>query len=474
MNDLKLKDIVVIDDNSEDLDAIVSALRQANQFVIPFLYKNDESSTLEILRSCVTSEKIIRCIITDINLVEGSTFDPSNAAKHIADNILREFITSDSKNYILFVWTSKDTEQEFNVFKDTLNKSLQQHGIKNPLNIVQISKNACKRGLSYDPQKILNFIKEAMKNDQNKAILQLIDWEKKCEIATAETIETLINNFENTSQVLYKLLRELGGENALHEPEQIVNILLLLLKDNLNKIATEKNIRGIWSDLFENTTDEQKIKISEKAKINTILHIDTSAQSSDIICPGDFFELRDNNVLNYCFFKALNKPPKGFYFDKCFDFAITNQDFEGKTKKEIKNKKKIQFFDGFKTGLLEISAGCDFANNKKKANLYVLSFIAPKIEGLEFARYDSEISKNKKVQESILNPLLIELEGELYYLFIDVNYIFSLSSEFIKSKNFLGQERLAKLFRLRESYLQHWVQQVANHNSRIGTISFKL
>lgn len=476
MNDLKLKDIVVIDDNSEDLDAIVSALRQANQFVIPFLYKNDESSTLDLLRSCAKSEKIIRCIITDINLIEGSTFNPMNAAKYIADNILEGFITPNSKNYILFVWTSKDTQNEFDEFKNTLNLTLEQHGIKKPLNIVQISKNACKSGLSYDPQKILRFIKDAMKDNQNKAILQLIDWEKKCEIATAETIETLID-FENTSHVLYKLLQELGGKNALKEPEQIVNILLLLLKDNLNKIASEKNIRSIWKDLFENIIDSQEINISEKAKINTILHIDTNVQESDIICPGDFFEIRNNNVLNCCFFKAFDNQPKESYFNKCFDYTLNNEIFKNKNKNEkkrIKSEKKKQFLKNFKTGLLEISASCDFANNKKISNLYVLSLIAPKIEGLEFARYDNQIAQSKKVKESILDPLLIEFEDKPYYLFIDVNYIFSLNSKFINSKNFLGQKRLVKLFRLRESYLQHWIQKIANHNSRIGTISFKL
>lgn len=472
MNNLKLKDIVVIDDNSEDLEAIVKALRKANQFVISFLYNNDhESPTMNMLRSCSKSEKIIRCIITDINLVEGSTYDPQNAAKHLADNVLGEFITSETKSYILFVWTSKDNETEFNKFKETLNDTLQKNGIKQPLNIVKISKNECKNGETYDSDKIMSFIENAMTDDANKAILQLIDWEKKCEMATAETIETLIN-FENTSHVLYKLLRELGGKNALNEPEQIVNILLLLLKDNLNKLASGKNIRTLWEDLFKNIDEKLELNNEEKAQINAILHIDRNLQHSDIICPGDFFELCDSNILNYCFFSAMNNSPKDFYFDKCF---ILNPNLSNELKAK-KNEKKKEILNSFKMGLLEISAECDFAQNKKVSNLYVLSFMVPKIEEYEFIRYlNNKKNEDKRtgVPASISDPLLIEYGNMLYYLFIDAKYIFSLNSNFINAKYDLNHKRLEKIFRLRESYLQNWIQFVANYNSRIGTISLK-
>ena len=469
MEELRLKDIIVIDDNEHDLNSIVKALRAEKQFVIPVHFTDENSSNMDILESYITSNKVIRCVISDINLIEVSTYQPSTAAKHLADNVLSRFLSNESRNYILFVWTSKDTEEDFELFKSTLYDTLEQNDIKKPLNIIKISKNECKTGTEYDSEKIIKVIKDAMFDEKNKALLQLIHWEKSCEIATADTVESLLK-LKNTSFTLKKLLLELvGKKNIGLEPENIINVLLLLLKDNLNKISTDSNTREIWKNLFEKIDDNQDLELADKAKINTTLHLDLSTQQTAIICPGDFFEICDENVLKYCFLCDKKDELITYYVKNAFDLKKEKMTSQEKAKynsnREVYDQNcREQIRKGLKLGLLEISAACDFTNNKKISNMFVLGVLAPKLQAYDF---------NKNVKQSIISPLLLELENNQYYFFIDSSYIFSLNSVFINTKGFDENIRFEKKFRLRDIYLQSLIQQIAHHNSRIGIISLK-
>ena len=95
MEELRLKDIIVIDDNEHDLNSIVKALRAEKQFVIPVHFTDENSSNMDILESYITSNKVIRCVISDINIIEVSTYQPSTAAKHLADNVLSRFLSKE-------------------------------------------------------------------------------------------------------------------------------------------------------------------------------------------------------------------------------------------------------------------------------------------------------------------------------------------------------------------------------------------
>ena len=83
--------------------------------------------------------------------------------------------------------------------------------------------------------------------------------------------------------------------------------------------------------------------------------------------------------------------------------------------------------------------------------------------------YNNAVQFDEK--SSIFGNFLIEYNDIIYKLHINPKYLFSVPNAFISYKN--GEYcRFKKLFRIRQNMLFKVIQDIANHNSRIGTICF--
>ena len=110
-------------------------------------------------------------------------------------------------------------------------------------------------------------------------------------------------------------------------------------------------------------------------------------------------------------------------------------------------------------GIVDITADCDFSNNKSGINKCVLAFLTPlNNEHLEsalskspsFIRYKIAIKQNK--------------DYKFFWLILCSKYLFGMHKEDIKSNSFE--------FRLRETLISSIRCNIYDCNSRLGTISF--
>lgn len=467
---MKLMDILVLDDKKEDLESICSALTKDGHFVIP-IHNEDSQNTLEICQSIKSSGKCIRVIITDIQMFKTQgAIDLQDETRKIADLLSAMFKGNNNHQYILLAWTTK--EVLFEDFKTTLVEILTQNGTKLPLSIEEIIKDECKDTyLEYLPEKILCKFYDIIK--AKKELAALFDWENKCIKATAETVNEVLTT-EDSSKTLKLLAKEVVGEgNLCNCPEAINTALLYILKDKLNKLEIEAETKHAISELFRCTQIvENDLSPAKKAKLNTLLHIETKS-NDNIIYPGDFFELIDKTILGYFSDKEnpsiLNSIDADTIYElgKRFIHSFCNpRKPETFTNGEWKREKKRlldKWSQALRVGLVEISPYCDFAQNKRNnCKRYILTVLIP---------FDNYFAPPNGA--SINGNMLISIDGVIYYLSLDAHHIFTLPDDFIKYNNPSTEEkRFNKLFRVRESMLQSWIQKIANHNSRIGTISF--
>ena len=315
-------------------------------------------------------------------------------------------------------------------------------------------------------QRSLNSIKECIDYvDENSNAIAVLPVETTYKGIIRETIDNLILtknlNDEDISQTLSVLAQQVIRKNLNgNEKYAIYEALQPLLYDRINYI-----VENVDQNLWEEVISKESIQLSdnEKAKLNTKLHINlyNETSSCDFIYPGDFLEIEDPKVFNYLSENGLpNFEEEPLWTDKskrCLlynFFHFTNED------KKKKNLLK-EYATNTKVGLLEISPACDFAQNKREPfKYYVLSILFP---------YNNAVQFDEK--SSIFGNFLIEYNDIIYKLHINPKYLFSVPNAFISYKN--GEYcRFKKLFRIRQNMLFKVIQDIANHNSRIGTICF--
>lgn len=452
-----IEDIVIIDDLLEDLTPISIALAQNGNSIIPLYFRNDN-----FLKSCNDlNKKNIRLIITDMELQTVDLTGSDRTRQHaiLVTDILNALLSKEQL-YLLIVWTThKDLYDEFMAILTDRLKKLQ---LPLPLHCYSLIKNDCKKeDGTFDADIILNEFNNFI--DNNPLFNALLDWENNCKLSAKETVNILTKNLndEDISQTLSVLAQQVIRKNLNgNEKYAIYEALQPLLYDRINYI-----VENVDQNLWEEVISKESIQLSdnEKAKLNTKLHINlyNETSSCDFIYPGDFLEIEDPKVFNYLSENGLpNFEEEPLWTDKskrCLlynFFHFTNED------KKKKNLLK-EYATNTKVGLLEISPACDFAQNKREPfKYYVLSILFP---------YNNAVQFDEK--SSIFGNFLIEYNDIIYKLHINPKYLFSVPNVFISYKN--GEYcRFKKLFRIRQNMLFKVIQDIANHNSRIGTICF--
>lgn len=452
-SNLTLKDIIVIDDKIEDLYGITLALAKDGHSTIPLQYDADAS----ILNICKKiDDKSIRLIILDMELQVRDLlgFDKTDEDVKLATNIIDSLFGENSQQlYALLIWTTHP--DRFETYRDNLYERLRQ--LKKPLPLFSnyIFKDESKNNETqneYDADKILKSFEDFFENRDE--LIALLDWENQCFYSAKETINSISE--KNNSDEIKKTLTALAHQ-SLH-PSQIKDKEKYAIAEPLKYLLNDKlsySVENIDNELWAKTLLSTTVEPENLSKINTLLHLDFTNLESEMICPGDFFKINDNLLWSY--FTAETGERLAKFKRAMFYKNFKNKDKDGNSTSNL--QKEIS--DNAFFGLLEISPSCDFAQGKRKeCKMYAFAILSPYKEEL--------INSNSP---SIIGKKVFNINENDFTFFINSHYIFTIPDKIIMDvSEETNKKHLSKIFRVRESLLLPWIRDIANQNSRIGTI----
>lgn len=311
----------------------------------------------------------------------------------------------------------------------------------------------------------------------DKPIKLLFDFESKCEKAAITAVNEISKIIPNSSPDFkwldYKLFDEnfdlifssiakatLGNEHAILHTDRAVYEALLpmmnynILNDSVNSEDWKQHLKSI-----KNSKSQYPHGFTEGV-LNSIFHLDTNSKV-ELSTRGAVFEYKFkvpflNKVLFSLipYFATMEKEMN----QKFARFVSFIEGIGSDVKENIRGRSQFV--------VIEISASCDFSQNKSRNHKYVLGLITPKID----EKYlDSEnISQSVFYKElpvfKIINKPEFILNNEDFQIWINFNYVVS---GFSKNKNF-GKP----LFILKKEIIDMIGNRYANHVSRIGITSF--
>lgn len=473
----QLVNAVIIDDEEKDLFAICKSLGKAKIPTTPIHFE----TASEAYKDCTEAATLNpRVIITDIQMsgtggIRASKTDISNVAR-----CLIKIIEKTSGPYVVLAWSSTDS---FDDLEKYFFEAIESKGLRGPEYFGSIKKEDCQNGGVFCASKIFEDFKRELANKEQ--INALMHWEKSTLKSANDTVNTLLESSQDEiGVVLHTLGNAVAGDNLSgFESIAINEAFLYILRDKLSQASLEDEAKSVWSKAL---TPGINLPDSLKHTLNTLLHIDQKP-SLDIICPGDVWLCEKENALAERFTtkghaELLIKNTKTQWVKKNREGALRSQiaECEGKlnkatpTKKEqaklnLKKKKEElksyqkkykKLVEACQLVLLEVSPACDFANQNRALYSMVLGCLIPAGDiGKDFTLSN----KASVIHEKII------WDSKEYFFMIDASYVTSLSVGKISGPG-LG---LKKIFRVRETYLQSWLNKIASNNSRIGTISIK-
>lgn len=466
---------VVIDDQLSAIYGISKALCEAGISTFPIHYQNDATATKALcLEIAKTSPRVI---ITDIQLEHGGA-SPSKTDISLVAGIIYEITKSLTGPYIVLAWTSQAAHVE--ALREIIFRLCDAKATNRPLFVEAIDKTECKDDDDADVYvtgKILDKFKSYLETD--KQLRALLHWEKGVMSAAHRTVNSLISVPNGSlADTLHQLGIQSVGETNLqnHESTAINNAISNILYDEIGQHSHETDTIEIWKTALNVTASEANSEA--RHKLNTLLHFDMFPKE-DIVFPGDVFvcdNLKpflgkliktseyDEQLKEFC----RNLIPKdATMLEKLrlkVDRANAGQhkaDAEGNLKglysdpsRLLRRKTKFVF--------LETSPACDFSNNKRELKPFSLGVVAPSsaLVGVFKGKPNTDVLRCK-----------IHWENEDYTLMVSAKYQVHLSEKYVMHEAKEGAFK--NRFRMRDSLLQSWIQNIAQYNSRIGTISFQ-
>lgn len=362
------------------------------------------------------------------------------------------------QEYIFIAWTSGD-KKLFNELKQFI---ISDSSIPQPLGIYCFSKT------NFSAEKLDKKIATIRKKHLGLDILQY--WKKSVQESIENTISGICNlakTKKNSIEDILKLLayKTIGEHNLKNNEGKVLNFFLqYILRD-----YTEKLFYNQDNDIVKrisNLSVQKKTSLELMAVLNSALHIDNISFSTNLICPGSFYKINQNDLWGYLF-GAKAMTDNSFSESKCekkrLDILKTALKNTLKLKSDAQKKKRNKEINDIKDnviwGIVDITADCDFSNKKEELNKCVLAFLTP----LNKIHTEDKLSTSPNF---LRYKITLNIDGneQYFWLILCCKYLLGLRKELVLSNEFL--------FRIRETLLTCIRSNVFEHNSRIGTISF--
>lgn len=400
----------------------------------------------------------IRIAFFDINLTDQAIdmtqavynykTDPSLSTtyNHLA-NAIEDIIAEDNGPYILVFWT-KNTELKDNFLDYVVERNL---NIPTPCSTCCLDKG----DLEHVEEKIKEIIAES-------PVHLLYDFEKKCTDAATKVINDIYNIipkstdlpwgtkdplFEENFKKVFSCLAitKTGKETAeKYTDSSVYQILAPLLEHHLIYSPSENK----WKEYLGKPLNAEYPECFDVAELNTIYHVDKQTEI-DPKHRGAVFEYTPNKEkgsIPSFYLKGAEK--------ETYDIFNRFISFKDDVSQDIISDFKLDL----RFIIIEISASCDFCQNKSRNLKYLLGMLTPDID-------DDNFDYNK-ISEGVLHKNLpvIKWNDKRYKLWIHLNYSFS---------NLDGSHDFGNpLFILKKELMDMIGNRYANHVSRIGISSF--
>jgi hypothetical protein len=425
--------IIAVDNDISEINRITTAFNHLGVLCHTVLYNIGEAIPMKYTG--------IRIAFFDINLSGGSPTGTN--LYNVACDALKTIIPLDNGPYALIFWSLHANEVEG---LKTYIREREQTNIARPLVIDTIDKTT-----STNPEVLISEIKRVLSKGSLETLLDFEDKAQKAASETLRSIFSLIPNGdlwgehaefeENYGKVLSKMaIDAVGDKHARKNPkESIKNAILPIFEHNLKKTSFDNS----WDIPLAHLSKSEKVNYPENfitGELNAVYHLHKS----------DSFLKNTRGVVVQCLVsdeecrRTLNVQPSQILNE----FIPFRKEIRPNIKKPLREKTECVF--------IEISALCDYAQQKTRISKYVLGLIYP-IEAEELV--DLNIRP-----DSLFRTPAFSIDNQLYYIGFNFKYVLGID---------VNDDKLGEVkFCLSESLTNQISNRYANYTSRIGIVSY--
>lgn len=433
--------IIAVDNDIEELNRIVRTFNKLRISCFPVEYNIGDGFDEKFSN--------IRIAFFDINL--GALGNPSDADLcNIISSALKEILDKENGPYALIFWSRH--ANKIDLIKEYIEQR-EKDNIPSPLIIDKIDK-----ALIVDEEELLTEIKRIL---SNSTLVAMFDYQEKAKKAASRTINSIFSliprdgdkwgeneNFEKNFDLVFSkmAINALGEELGRRNPDLAVQRALSpILLDNIQK----ERLSIVWKDKMTSLSNQSDIKFPNTFQIealNTIYHLDDDVSTMKKNDRGIVVEIKQTSAQ----FKNVFGKRKSDFIKSYFTYP----NIKGKTEDEI-NVIRQQFIDLCIPIFVEISAGCDYAQQNPRSLKYLF--------GIKFP-INLSIAKPSNGNYKIFTPFF-SLNGERFSMLFNLRYMYGHQI----NSNILGNI----LFKLSDDLINQIGNRYANHVSRIGIISYE-
>lgn len=443
--------VVAVDNVQEDLEAIVEVLNMLQCPCYKILYDGDIFLEKPF--------KGLRILFMDIHLQGPPHFEPTATLMEPVASAIKKVVSKDNGPYMLILWS-----HHADIFDKLMAFFQERHpDMPRPLAVDVLDKSLVNIEKPEEfKQKIISLLETCPQ------LQVLIYWENKINAAASSTLSELNSLLPNDSswpplemradmgKLLAKIAQEaVGSKNAQMDPENAVNEgLLPILVDGLTRYGGPETADLIWEKAL---IDLDKSQISlpyslDLAKLNALNHIDTDVSSTKAIDRGAVIELPEGWLTEETFISIFSKKP-----DELIQEFLNLETLKEETDRKAKIEK-------CSWRLLEISAECDYAQQKERLLRYLLCLEIPG-ELSEYTTFKRGKGREDCGHEAIYPLPLYQLESGPKILKVNYRYFAGLHE---KSAGMPTRP----LYRIRSQILNQIIFKHAQYHSRPGIIEF--
>lgn len=433
--------IIAVDNDTEELDRIVKTFNRLRISCFPIEYNIGDG----------IEEKFpdIRIAFFDINL--GALGNPSDADLcNIITSALKEIIDVENGPYALIFWSRHANKVD--IIKEYIEER-EKGNIPSPLIIDKIDK-----ALIVDEDA---FLKEVKRILSNSTLVAMFDYQEKAKKAASKTINSIFsliprngdkwgeyNNFEDNFDLVFSkmAINTLGEELARRNPDLAVQKALFpLLLDNIQK----ESLSSVWKKKMHSLSYKSDVKFPKDFDVealNTIYHLDDNCSYMKKIDRGIVVEIKQTSAK----FKKMFGKGKRDLIESFFTYPKS----KGKSAKEIETERQ-DFINSCTPIFVEISAGCDYAQQNPRSLKYLF--------GIKFP-LKPLVAKPSNGNYKFITPSF-SLNGDKFSMVFSFRYIYGYQG----SNRILGNI----LFKFNNDLINQIGNRYANHVSRIGIIDYE-
>lgn len=425
--------IILVDNNEEHLTELSKSFFEYKISCLPIVYDVTYSSPING----------VRLAFFDLNLLDSS--NESLILSTVVD-ALPKYIDKDNGPFALIFWTDKKE------YVPKLKEYIQERGLKipKPFLVDCIDKDECYG----QPEKLNQRLKEIFSSEILSAI---IEYENTVIASATETTNQFFttiptddewgyneNFIKNFDKIFSKIAAStLGIGHAKENPDLAVHTALT---GNLNYHIKNFGNSGKWKSILKTLSsaqNEKEIALIDGYNyylLNNLLHVNDKAS-----------ELKKNDR------GVVISLEKELLFEFKTDFATFYTSIIPLDKSIVNKSSRKQLRDSSELICVEISAGCDYSQQKRRVYKYLIGILTPEIK-------DKQIDFSQMSGSSLKVIDFVSLTGKNMQLWLNLNFMLGLD---------LSDSKLKEIkFGLKSDLVNYIGNRYANHISRIGITSF--